>query len=147
MTADASLAVSGDATGTVILWDLRDKRSLRTLRFHTGPVSAVQFAQQGTMLLTAGEDSTLRYIDVRTGKEVLCASPGAPITCAATDGQVALVGCDTGKLHVMSLQRGDEVGVLEGGSSAAVTCLAVSASGHRVVAGFGDNSLGLWERP
>src|SRR5581483_4567166 len=59
---------SGDAAGTAILWDLDSGKAAQTIRAHRGPIRALTFAQQGRLLLSAGEDSTVRFWDTATGQ-------------------------------------------------------------------------------
>eukprot|EP00698_Gefionella_okellyi_P007557 TRINITY_DN1854_c0_g1_i1.p1 TRINITY_DN1854_c0_g1~~TRINITY_DN1854_c0_g1_i1.p1 ORF type:complete len:924 (+),score=194.54 TRINITY_DN1854_c0_g1_i1:40-2772(+) len=145
MTANGQTAVSGASDGTMIVWDLRAKRSARTLRHHTGPVMSVQITPDGSSLVSCGDDSTLRVIELRSGRESLAASSRVALTSLATDGQVAVVAGQDKIVRVMDLQRGEEKTLLRG-VPGGISCVAVSANGARVVAGCEDPSnIVVWE--
>jgi WD40 repeat protein len=58
--------------GEVRLWDIPSgQASLPPLRGHQSRVTCVFFAADGKTLLTAGEDRTLRWWHVATGREML----------------------------------------------------------------------------
>jgi WD40 repeat protein len=133
-------------TGTAIVWDLRAKRSLKTIQFHRGAVTAALFMKNASQLLTVSEDTTLRVTDLRTYRELLCTSPGhVALSSAVTDGNLAAVGCQDGHVRVVSLNRGEEIADLATSGGAAVTCVAASARGNRLAAGCEDNSVYVWE--
>jgi WD40 repeat protein len=53
-TADGRTLASGGSSGEVKFWDLRTGQELAGLRRHGGPVQFLEFANSGSLLLTAG---------------------------------------------------------------------------------------------
>jgi WD40 repeat protein len=65
---DGKLLASGDAIGTVWLWDANSGKALRPLRGPREPLQAVTFSPDSKLLLSAGYDVTPRLWEVATGK-------------------------------------------------------------------------------
>jgi WD40 repeat protein len=55
VSPDGRIVVSGDASGEVKFWDVRSGQELITLRRHLGPVTTIEFAQNGKLLVTGGD--------------------------------------------------------------------------------------------
>ncbi|MGH7170415.1 MAG: WD40 repeat domain-containing protein [Gemmataceae bacterium] len=63
------LAVA-DADQCIHLWDVRQGLELRRLEGHRGKIGELRFTADGKGLFSAGEDNTLRYWDLGTGREI-----------------------------------------------------------------------------
>ena len=68
---DGRLIASGNHDGTVVLWDVRQKRELRTLRGHGRWVYSVAFSPDGTRLASASLDGTVKLWDMPSGANVM----------------------------------------------------------------------------
>eukprot|EP00347_Sterkiella_histriomuscorum_P002397 403368319 len=55
----------------VYIWSLRTGQLIDTLSGHTGPISCVQFAQQGSLLATGSWDHTVRVWDIFEKKGII----------------------------------------------------------------------------
>jgi WD40 repeat protein len=64
VSPDGRTLVSGGATGEVKFWDLRTGAELLGLRRHSTPVTVVEFAANGKLLVTGG-DGQLAVWDAR----------------------------------------------------------------------------------
>jgi serine/threonine protein kinase len=114
-------------------------------RGHAGPVVALAFAPDGT-LLSAGSDRTLRHwsgLGYATG-QVLGQSPHE-ISCLAIvpDSGLLLAG-QGASVRIWDPQRGVEVQRLSGHIDA-VRSIAVDSQGRFVLTGSADRSLRLWD--
>ena len=76
LSHDGQRLLSGSLDGTARLWDLASGRELAELTGHNGPVYAVAFGADGT-LITGGIDRTIR-IWRADGGEQLAMFAGAP---------------------------------------------------------------------
>jgi WD40 repeat protein len=70
LSADGSLAATGDARGQVTLWTTEDGNAVRRLRGHEGPVLAMLFDTDRRRLITAGADSTVRIWSMDSGDDI-----------------------------------------------------------------------------
>jgi WD40 repeat protein len=61
---DGRTLVSGGANGEVRFWDARTGQALFAMRRHAGPVTHLEFAASGKLLVTAG-DGHLAVWDAR----------------------------------------------------------------------------------
>jgi WD40 repeat protein len=91
---DVQDAVGGGLAANVLkLWDVASGRLLRTLRGHTGSVSAVDFSDDGRYLASGSGDASIRVWDAQTVEQQrMLEGNGAPVQAlafsAAGDGLV-----------------------------------------------------------
>ncbi|GLW31910.1 hypothetical protein Areg01_48490 [Actinoplanes regularis] len=83
----ADWIATGSSTGVVSLHDLAGGAPAR-LTGHTGSVKALAVTHDGTALISAGVDGTLRWWDVagRRQERILWTAPGEILACAAAPG-------------------------------------------------------------
>ena len=60
----------GGAAGTVFLWDLATGETVFDLDGHPEPLRAVAFTADGSFILSAGDDQTIRAWDVLSGRVI-----------------------------------------------------------------------------
>ena len=85
--------------------------SIRTLKGHTGPVSAVAFTEDGRRLATGADDKTVRLWDVTTGAEArsFAGHTHALSSLAFTrDGQWLASGDADSKVKIWDVATGQE---------------------------------------
>jgi WD40 repeat protein len=107
---DGTLLASGDAAGSVTLWDVRHRRVLGLpLRGHGGKIVSVAFLRDGAVLAAASADGTVAlwdaHVRARLGSDLDLG--GGPLADAAPgrDGVVAIV-TQAGALSVRNLDSG-----------------------------------------
>jgi WD40 repeat protein len=111
------LAVGG-GDGTVVIWDIRERRVVRSFAAHKGEVDAIDFNPDGSELATAGEDTTAKLWDLRTGRNVLTLgghtryidaldfSPdGTRLATGSRDGTVRVYVLPVGELMAVARSR------------------------------------------
>jgi WD40 repeat protein len=88
-----TLAAVGEASQTILLWDLTDSRERFPPSGHLGPVEALAFLPGGKRLVSAGRDGTLRLWDWAAGAEVEHLTDAGPVPTSlgvAPDGKTIL---------------------------------------------------------
>ena len=71
-TPDGSLiAIGGEATNLVVVADVATGEQVYSITDHQGDVTDLEFSEDGTLLLTASTDGTIRLWDSGTGESVL----------------------------------------------------------------------------
>jgi WD40 repeat protein len=145
--------VAGD--GDVRVWDIPQRRSVRTLHV---PVEAVQrliFAEDGKSLLTAGihgfaAKTLIQVWRVPTGK-LLCGitvsshSPeNVPIPCALSrDGRTFAVG-SYNTIRLWDVGTGTELHA-RSASHAGISFFAVASNGQTIATGGADDVIRIWD--
>jgi WD40 repeat protein len=122
--------------------------AMRTLRGHTGAVTALSFSRDGKRLASASRDMTARVWDVDSGVcvQTFEGHTGAVFDVAFAPGHRRLVtasGDGTGR--IWQVESGKLIAELKGGTGA-VFAAAWSADGKTVVTGGADPAgLRVWE--
>jgi hypothetical protein len=144
---DGKHLLSGDAEGTVRLWDLQTRKA-RFLEGHDGlGINGVAFSPDGNQAATAGGDGLLILWNVAEAREVghVQASTKPLRAVLFLPGQPLLVSAgDDESIRLWDVKTRKEKGVC-GGHKGAVLALACSADGKRLLSGGADGTLRLWD--
>jgi len=147
-SSDGTLFASSGKFGTIILRNAQTYEVLFTLQGHgNSTVNELCFSPDGTQLVSAGDDSTVRVWSTHAGQEVavlkghvswvrgVAFSPdGTQIASAGRDGTVKLWDAQTYKeTATLAGHRGD------------VYCVAFSPDGTRLASGSLDQTVKLWD--
>jgi WD40 repeat protein len=138
-SADGKTLASASDDRSVRLWDVTNRRALRTLRGHASEVLAVAFRPDGRMLASAGEDGIILLWELPAGKAVhRLKGHAGPVRCLSfsEDGRTLASGGDDRVVRLWDPATGKERARLEGGA-VALYCLALSGDGKRLAAGGG----------
>jgi hypothetical protein len=146
ISTDGERLLSGSEDRTIRLWRLDGSKEPVSLTGNTGAVTAIVFAAEGRQALSWSRDRSLRFWDLEKGRELrrrtaeLWEGPSATLS---SDGQFSLA------------VEGDRVRVaaVEGGRTprsflvqpGPITCLALSADNHRLLAGSEDGAVHLFD--
>lgn len=169
MNSAATIASSGGADGVVRFWMTTDGSPWQgtpksdaspapdettaslvpaALYGHDGAVRALTFHDEPKRIATAGADGTIRLWRLPTAPTVLPGETGPTSKfIIGPDGKLAAVAGQLRQrpaVFVRNLQSGKTIQTLLG-HSAAVTSLAFSADGGKLVTGSSDNSARVWD--
>ena len=120
--------------------------SRHPLEGHTGWVNACAVSPDGTFIVSAGLDQTIRIWEVETGSErrVLTGHTKGVTTCAISpDGTFIVSGSADKTLRIWDVDTGSERRVLTGHTKRVTTC-AISPDGTFIVSGSEDKTLRIW---
>ena len=119
--------------------------ALLTLRGHTGAVLAAAYSPDGTRIVTAGDDKTLRVWDAKTGREVLSVAHPGRVTSVAwnPNGERFVTGGDR-VARVWDARAGKEL-LSTGAHVGLVSAVAFSPDGGRIATGSFDRTVKVWD--
>lgn len=145
--------VTGGDDGKVKLWNASSGFCFVTFSEHSAPVTAVEFAKQGSVIFSASLDGTVRAFDLvryrnfRTFQppqpvqfNSLAVDPSGEIVCAAGNGAAS----EGFEIYVWSTQTGKIVEVLTG-HEGPVSALSFSPGGDRLASASWDATVRTWE--
>jgi WD40 repeat protein len=128
---------------------LLKQRDLVKLIMTGGPVMAVAFSPDGSRIISAGTDMTLRIWNAATGQpdgDPLQGHAKSVSTVAfSPDGSRIASGSEDMTLRLWDADTGHPIGQPLQGHEKSVLCLAFSPDGKHIVSGSEDMSLRLWD--
>jgi len=145
MDKGVTQVVSGTKDGCIIIWDTVMLIPLTQQFSHSDEVSQVLFSPAGERILTCSIDQTMRVFDVCSGSETYCKDVGQPIRCATWDGQVVVLGTQSGEVMVWDLIQVNCLLSVKA-HQGAVTSMAVSTTGNSLMTGGEDGTLVTWSK-
>ncbi len=150
ISPDGRRALTGSRDRTARLWDITTGRAIFVFKAHTGWVRSVAFSPDGRRALTgAGPgDHTMRLWDLDTGRELKSLQQEGIVRSLAftPDGlhAIAAVNAPAIAIHLWDLDRGVNVSQFKG-HRFAVTSLAISPDGRRLLSTSYDGTVRLWD--
>jgi WD40 repeat protein len=137
---DGRLIASGDAEGSVRLWDAGTQRERRTLAGPRGAVNALAFDLKGKRVAAAGDDRVVRVWDVETGRELIRFGGHKGAVAAAAFHPTAdrvVSGSDDGAVHLWDAATGSVTETLQH-TGEPVRSLAFTPDGEKLYGIRGD---------
>jgi len=105
--AQNHIAVTGSEEGTIILFDLRSKKSIRTIQPHIDSVSQVSFSGDSRKVFSCSLDGHIKATEV-SGAETLSVDTAEELNCFVCDDRTMLVGGHKGKVRAFDVMAGEE---------------------------------------
>jgi WD40 repeat protein len=150
---DGKLLATGSPDGTVRLWDVPARRTIRTLHGHEFGVGHLGFAAGGVLVsgnggAAGGVPASIRLWNVASG-QCLAALPGdsrMPLGCIALspDGRTVATGSPDRHVTLWDVASRRQVATLEG--EVRVSSLAFSSDAKLVAVGDPEGAVYLWDR-
>jgi WD40 repeat protein/transcriptional regulator with XRE-family HTH domain len=129
-----------------LLPDVKNRILIRTLHGHTRPVTDCAISPDGTWIVSASEEGTLRLWDVHSGAlRFILERHAAPVTCCAiTPGGNRIISASSdGTIKIWNAYTGSELLSFHGHDNAVTRC-EVSPDGAWFVSASQDGTLKLW---
>jgi WD40 repeat protein/serine/threonine protein kinase len=147
-TPDGRYAVASSSPNdhAVYIWEAATGSLVHRLAGHRGAVMSVSVSTDGTRVLSAALDNTVRLWDVKTGQELLrLGSVDSSAAALSPDGRQALVGSHRGKLALWDLAPKPSPKLELPGHDKWIDVIRFSKDGSRALTGGRDTFVRLWD--
>lgn len=114
---------------------------------HSGWTKALDVSPDGNRALSGSQDNTIRYWNLKTGKEISHLEghdDDVNAVIFSTAGNTAVSGGSDKTVRLWDLDLGTELKKFEGHQNL-VTCVAISESGSRIASGGYDGTVRVWD--
>jgi len=143
------LLASGSADKTIKLWDVDNRKEVRTFSGHTGPVYSVAFSPNGKLLASGSADNTIKLWDIATGQEVRTLSGhSGPVYSVvfSPDGKSLASGSHDKTIKLWNVDGGSVKSTFSG-HDGPVKAVAFSPDpdGKLLASGSVDNTIKVWD--
>jgi platelet-activating factor acetylhydrolase IB subunit alpha len=146
-TVYRSLIASGSEDTTIKLWDFETAQYERTLKGHTGPITAVTFSPSGTLIVSASTDMTAKIWDSTSSYQCTKTLRAHDHTLSSVaflpSGDFILTCSRDQSIRLWEVSTGFSVRTFNGHSDW-VRCLAVSSDGSMFSSGSSDQTVAVW---
>lgn len=146
ISPDQQRVLVADDAGNVKLFQLSDAAELKSFAGHAGAVRAIAYWSNGTQIITAGLDKTVRVWSVETAQVVRKVDLDSPATALAlaNNDSVLVVGSQDGLIRLINPNDGTESGRLLG-HKGEITGLDVANNLQFVASSSADGTARVWE--
>ncbi|CAG7849701.1 SubName: Full=Related to archipelago beta form (F-box-WD40 repeat protein) {ECO:0000313/EMBL:CCA74347.1}, partial [Serendipita indica DSM 11827] len=118
------------------------------LRGHTKDVNAIAFSPDGSRIVSASDDNTIRLWDAETGQSLGEPLRGHTSSVSAVafspDGSRIVSGSEDKTIRLWNAETGQSLGDPLRGHTNWVSAVAFSPDGSRIVSGSHDHTIRLW---
>jgi serine/threonine protein kinase/WD40 repeat protein/Tfp pilus assembly protein PilF len=144
---DSRTLVTGQADGSIGLFDISTGRLLRTLATGAFP-RMLRFDPAGEQLAVGHrDDRTIRFLNLAGRPNCRTLSLPEPVSCAPAwnaDGELLAAGSNNGQVHVWNARSGSFVSVCKGDRKA-VLHVAFNHGGELLASASWDGTTRLWD--
>ena len=146
VSPDGRQLASGDAVGSIRLWDAATGEAIDVVTAHSDEVYSLAFSPDGTELASGGRDSTVRIFDLADaeGGVTLEHPNSVPSLDFSPDGTFIATACMDGVIRIWDPSGGPPLAALVGHTDG-VSAVDVSPSGLQLATGSADDSARIWD--
>ncbi len=141
---NGDILASGSAQGTVKLWNVATRTTIRTLEYDSG-VESVAFSPDGNILASHSDEVTLW--ESATGKKMatLFRTDGGGSVAFSPDGAILAAGSPDNKVRLWEVStRRQIVTFMHGQIGPSLHTVTFSPDGEILASGSGDGKIKLW---
>lgn len=143
---DGNYVATGSYDHTIILWNARNGKQIRTFSMHTDPVQSLFFSPDGKKILSTSTDHKALVYEVASGKVLLeLSSDNNTLTKArfSPDGSKIMTTTDRDNILLWDAETGEILGSYEKEYSASLSSQWASSDGNRFLSFFSSNAMQL----
>ncbi len=132
----------------ILVWDVKKKECIDTLRGHKGRISEIAVSPQGDRIVTASkEDSTFFLWDISLGKPIAKGNLFLKNMTISPDGEyLAAASDEDNDITIWNLSTKKFVRRLQGHTKP-INSVEYSAEGKRIVSSSDDGTVRIWDLP
>lgn len=148
--------VIGDGEGRIQSWNLNSRIKIKSFPAQGSsnklPINSLAFSPDGKILVSGGDDFSIKLWEVDSGKELKIGKHSARVRTVAfsPDGKLIASGDDSGIIKIWNVKIWDVKTTMEnvllGRHDSAVTSLAFSPDGKTLASGSKDKTVRFWEK-
>ncbi len=148
-SADGRTLVAAGSDTVIRIFDLQDKKEIRSLRGHADWVSSVAFSTSGSNILSCSVDKTVKLWEVASDEAAKGVGHSGPLSAVALspDGKLAASGSEDRTIRIWNTENGAELLVLgreNNGHRGKIIALAFDHTAKKLVSTGEDNKLLIW---
>ena len=147
-TEDGLLVMAGTVNGEMICFSRKHGclKKMKNVKAHKGPIISCVFSQDNQMVLTRGEDNTLKVWDTNTVKllRVILVSSSSLLGNAIRLNEKQIMGGDNNNIKIWNLLSGKTVNIFAE-LNRRVTCCSFSPDGRTILFASEDSHIYIWD--
>lgn len=141
---DGLIVGIGDESSAVRMWDMKTQGLIHTFEGHTGPVTSLDFSENGYYMASTGSDGTARLWDLRKLKNLKTLELPAAGSALKFDYSGNYLAVATGHNVMVNVVKEWETLTTLTGHSKEVTGVAFSADATTIVTSGLDRGVRVW---
>jgi len=144
---DGKTIASASVDKTVIIWDVKTGKQIKTLKGHQGTVNSVVFSPDGKTIASASYDKTVIIWDVKTGKQIKTLK-GHQISVNSVvfspDGKTIASASYDKTVIIWDVKTGKQIKTLKGHQSIVFSAV-FSPDGKTIASASFDKTVIIWD--
>ena len=138
------MLASGDQNGAIILWELLTRLEITRFKGHTGEVNALAFSPNQDLLVSGGNDRSVRIWDVKNAKHLRTIDGRCAVySVVFLDDKTIASGGDDYLIHIWDAATGKHIKELAGHQNTIVSL--ARTHGKVLISGAQDKTIRRWD--
>ncbi|GAX41443.1 protein kinase [Tolypothrix sp. NIES-4075] len=145
-SSDGITLASGSDDKTIKIWNLNNKKEIRTFKGHSNFVYSVAISPDGQILVSGSKDKTIKIWSLKTGQLINTLNGHKDFVdsvAISPDGQTIASGSYDHTIKLWNLKTLQLIRTFEG-HSAQVLSVAISPDNQILISGSKDKTIKMW---